>query len=503
MKKFICCLISLIVCLSTFSYMNFSGKKSFAANFYFGDEEEITSNGPVKTIVSTERSEMTLSENDVTFDNISPFNTRTETLMGGYCFTPKTNEHNEIEGKYFHINSFTLDEDDSIYMWIYMPDSPIKNFYSLTISFYDDNNNSFSWFFSFVKLYEMAMQVDQCGWKLFELRQSDATKNGSINGINFTRLYINYSVDIETYREKYAGTIDEIEGIGLSDEFYNLLVKTSGKMSFYHVFATEKQQYKSSSNILINRQYYNYKVKDSIKTELSKICLGDEYKIKKINQIFDYLYVGKYNLLTTGGQNYIFSIIFNIVNENYDEDVREGETYKFRVEGQNYFNIKVIESKYGENTTVFTDETPLNISSYKFGKFFNSYYEIDGEIEMYLTFTIYGDFTPSDEIEFTSGNEKIIIVEDIKYSTDGKVCSVKVKTLKNGYTNITASVKGSRENMSESKYNVTVSVHVSGINTNFFQGRFFWIMFGITMVFVLAFVVITLINWKRAKNIVY
>ena len=240
-------------------------------------------------IVSTDSNKLTSYLYNKSSTGITPYNEETKERYEGSAITPACDKYNQV-ADIFDVNEFSIDFDDSIFMWIFIPDESINN---LEIKFLSSTNDTitFSYDFEFLStmLKEATVDGQLFGWRLFEFSLSDSYANIDYDETNlyecvFNKMSITYKNAIEA-QIKYS----------------------NNQLSFYHVYLAQKESYKT--NIVKSNKYVYYETHNTLKFQIKNQYIGDELSFKSINDIFSKLLVGKRDLLTYFSNDYEWKMV--------------------------------------------------------------------------------------------------------------------------------------------------------------------------------------------------
>lgn len=496
MKKLLKVCLCFIFCLAIVvpSFVGLYDNKKTSASVFYGDEI------PVKQeIIGVNKDQINSNHHRQISEHQAPYNTRDNTMMPGYSVTPQVNEHKEVKNQSFFINSFSMTSADSIFLWIYFPDGPLENFFSLTLTFQNETGGYIEWKYSPQALYDIMSSgyTQKYGWKLFELCYSDGKKVGTSETAKYIRFSINYALDIEEFKKYYEEQFGKFE---LDGAFYDFL-GINGTLTFYHVFLGSKIS--EETNILLHLNFTHCKLKDSLYDYFNGLYLDDYLKVPKITEMFDYIYVGKYNLFYTGSQltNYSFSYTIHSSRGFYEFKEEDSIPYKLKGEGTCNFIIVLKEKRSGESYNIISKTITFDCVKYECGNFESSYFEFLGAKSYTVTFKLKDGFTKAGDLEFSTSNQKIAVVEKVSYSEEHDIYYVTISCLKNGKTDIVATTKGSRDSSNIEDFSATTKVEIRGISRSFFSMPITWVFMGILAVAIAVFIVVTLINYKKTKKL--
>lgn len=437
-----------------------------------GDDDRI------ETIISTDNSSY---QGQLILDsklNEAPFDSTNSAVMEGYSITPAVDSHNQVLGSVYSVNGFTLDANTSVFLWIYFPDSPITNRYSLEIGFSNTSGNKISWHFSFEDLYSLLTETiyaNAFGWKKIELVYLDAEKNYTDNvEMSFSNMTISYKNEL-----------------GITD--YN----TSGTLTFYDVYTAVRTCDKTA--VIRNLDYYYYSFNPNFIGSLKNVYTGNKYEVSSVQNVFSYIYVGKNNLALSGPQNNNFSWVITVSpmgEAQYEIGFRD--TIYFDYEGSCAISFKLLETKNKNTRTVFTATHTVYVSKYSFGTFVNSSTKIDKKSSLVVQFNMSSDYNASTTVEFKIEDEKVAKIEKVDYNSQLGTYYIQIKGLKKGTTNLVATSTGGKvgdENVSEFAEEMEISIKNSGISESMLITLYIFLgLYGAAFV---IFIVISLVNSRR------
>ena len=438
----------------------------------------------IQDIVSTNNTEMSLSLRANAVLNQTPFNKNTNAMMEGYSITPTADKNNEIRDVEYEVIPFALDENKSVFMWIYLPDSPNTNLYNLKISFTNEHgNSSITWEIRYDKLYEIISTnyQNKYGWKLFEFTYKNASVENYLGDASLSKMRISYYFDLNL------------------EDYLELPRSTNGKLSFYHIYLGGKME--DNINVALSTEYVNYKMKKDFESEFTSLCLNDVYIVKELQDIFEYIFVGKYNLLLTGSHNNLFQWEFYINNGKGRTDVVSGYDFKMDTEGLTSFNIQLTETRSNKEISLFNNKIEFNCSNYSFGGFTQYKYELIEEEVISLSFKLKDGFKLTGKVKIESSDEEIFKVNSYIYDEKSKIYIVKITGLKKGVASIVAKAEGSRPNKDEDQFQIMTKVYVSKKEEKFFNKKTVIITVAFYGTTILIFGIFTFINMKRAKKL--
>ena len=505
-KKRIICLLLLIICLCLF--MPNIGENNVSETHAISSEDLIVNKQDILPIDQNEMSSDLKSKCDVGSGQ-TPFDSATSSVMPGYLITPHTTtnssgkDYNEIKNVKFSVLPFKISSGRSVYMWIYFPDDPLENWYSLSLGF-DSGAGSIQWNFNATELYSLMNDISayRYGWKLIELPFNTAIKseNYDIN-TELNRFTISYEIILSELSTQ----------LGINGEFGDSSYLTNGKMSLYHMFVGNSE--KNTPNIAINTNYCYYSLNQDFLAELDGLILNETYTVKQLSGMFNYIYAGKTNLLLYSAQNSNFEFTYTINSNSIDNDRYPGEKFTFSDRGECLFTITLKENRHTRNMLqletkqeqklVFKISHTMYIGEYNFGKFSESFYETEKGNNYVIHFKIKSDFNMQGEITFTSENEKTFVIKNVVYDTETGLYSVTINAKGSGRANLIAKATGtSSKKKSAQEYSSSTTIEVqltaSGYSELF---KFILTLLVICAVSSLVFGFFTYMNIKKNKRL--
>lgn len=443
------------ICMAAAAFLPLSFGSDSSSHAIFASEKDILNQ---VDIVGVDSSTMTPELARVT-DKATPFDSSSRGPMRGSSFTPRTTTDNQVDTQRYGISSFSIDAYSSIYMWIYIPDSPELNYYSLEIGFEGLGTETLKWHFTPMDLVTLLKGAYgyAYGWKFIELSQMDATEKQFTENTSFYYMTVSY---------KYI----KEDNIGDFDAGYTPI--SNGKLSIYHVYKGDRVDSSGKTVVHTSNRYVNFEFKAEFQNKLNEILLGDVFVVPAISDMFNYIYVGKNNLLTSGVENNAFSWAITISNSLQSYDVISNEKFNhFDTKGIYLFKISLTEDRASRASTghtlvdIFSTSFDLSIHEYLFGKFSKSHYELSGSNTLMLTFAVDDGYDLTGEIKVTSSKPKVFKVQSFSYDKDSGQVTILVKGKRNGKANIIITSEGlsSRDNAKKT-YTVSSVVEVTGVD---------------------------------------
>lgn len=484
MKKLASVVFGLFFCIMTLmlSFLCIPKSDTYAASeSFFESDLEI-----VQDVISPSSNNFAAA---TVSDVGTPFDPETNDCREGYLITPNTDEYNQVKGWSTSVSGFSITMDSSLFVWVYIPCNPELNGYPLTLGISNISKN-ISWTFTST---ELANEMDKYGdsnkkgWCLFELSLEDADEPVSaedLKGITFSIFRISY-------------VASSFSGDGNSQE---IPIKVSeSKLSFYHLFIAKKTS--SNSSIIYKQNYVQYKFLNSYQNFDSWFYVGDKFEFKKEN-IFEYVIIGKYDLLNSNFTDFSFKI--EVKNEdNQKSEKKLGDEYEFKKMG--YYSITIIVNEKNFligniqiNDEVFRAQNSFRCEEFTLGSFINTRYEMSINETQVITFRYASNYEELDgSLRVVVSNENYAEVKEIKIV--GNMIYITVEAKHAGKVNIMVESKGSRANTDVVEtYSRTATIKIENENTNSrWKIIFLWVVLGVYVVIFTSILVISVVKNKR------
>lgn len=441
----------------------------------------------LQTVIGTTEDTLTPSLKLVSKVGESPFDEETKSMMAGYSVTPNYNPNYEVISESYGVNNFTLNEQTSIYMWIYFPDSPDTNYFDFELEFSNSTGDKIVWKYTYDEISEImhsysAYEFSYIGWKKIEFAFEDAfSRNFGYNEVELDTMKISYRKNTE-----YAN--------------YN----ASDSLSIYDAYTATKTGDKTKIVSVCNYSFYAFS--SSFLSMIKSLHLGSSFHISSISDVFSYVYVGKSNLLKNISSNNKF---------DWTITVGYGSVQPFEVAllEEIYFDEPadyIISFKLGEYRTssgnagnktlreVFTAKYGISIREYTFGSFGKLAYKIEKGNSLIFEFSLSNTFIQSTGLVFSIEDEDIAKIEKVTYDSENDLYYIQVKALKKGQTNIIASANGQKsDDEIVSTYSKTsqISVEYSGVSE--WMKIVIFIFLGVYGLAFIIFVIISFVNARR------
>ncbi len=409
----------------------------------------------------------------------APFNSSAEQFLSGKSVlldaTDKYNQTNQLLP--FSNNSSKLSSGQSVFLWLFIPDDPLIYFYDLTITLHFSSSQTISWKFDYQELNKMCdnfkgSSMVNYGWKLFELNpNSSITPPPTLPNENLSSVQVAY---------QYGGSeIDQIINI------------PSSTISVYHVMLADTIN--QASGIIGYSNYVAYKVSQDFTKSLNGIYTTDSKVLCKSSaDIFEYLFVGRQNLLSsaTSGFYWQLSINANGVKEEYDF----GKSYKFYTSGEYSIGIKLKEQHLSSSYTVLTFQNSFYVNDFKLGYFALPNYTAEAGSTKLIVFNYSNGLILDSDITVKCSDNSVAKIT--YYKKDNKI-EVEVTGLKKGTVNITIEATGHREGKNSEFYSSSVQIRVVSDDTGTFTKIVLWGSLGVFGAILLTIIVISVVKARQ------
>lgn len=405
--------------------------------------------------------------------NNSPFDSETKTQMAGYTITPNADEYGQFSNLY-SISTTYIDDAKSVFMWIYIPSSVI---YDMSLTLMTTDGESVEWNISSESLYNMITQkiglTSIYGWRLFEfpVAVSQKTLNGKLlKNCEFTSLYLTYRAPTSDTKTKYKETF-----------------------SFYHVYLADT--FYNYIEIADYASYVNYKIKDSFAELTSNLFVNDSFKIMSSSDMFEYMYVGKSNVIEYPNLNITWEIY--ISNENGKRyEMKFGNTYTFEEMGYYTIGLEVSEKRDMSTSVILNYSDSVFVDKFSFGSM-KSEYKFKQGTENVLKFVFSDNFVLNGDV-IVSVSDKNIATES--HYIKGNTCYITLKCNKSGSVKLKISAEGNKigETKIES-YEATASVKVLQNSSTDVEIIILWVIFSGFCVALLVFFIILFVKARKSS----
>ena len=386
--------------------------------------------------------------------------------MPGKILTPQQDEYNQFD-LYRTIDGVQLKTSQSVYMWVYIPNSYLKD---LTVTLYAVGGASISWTITSLELYSTLVtslsKINVEGWKLFEFSAQDYSAMSNIISLNsmvFTQIKVSYKSPVVPTE------------------------KNSQTMSLYHIFIGDG--FSGKTRVIKSLSYYNYKFNQNFLDKITNKYLYDELKINSRSEIFDNLYAGKTDLLSESSLAQTLYIYLRNTNGT-EYHYKLGQSYIFEEEGFYTITFKL---------TSQTEESNAISRSFYIEKFdvgyLNTSYRMDKGEKYTLPFKIAPNFIVAEDISVTVGDKS---VAKASYYIENDVCYIILEGLDQGKTKLTVSMVGKREGYDKiNTYTYTTDVIISETGTSTVSIVLLWSFFGVICA---GFVIFLIISFVKARK---
>lgn len=406
---------------------------------------------------------------------VAPFDPETKSLMDGSIITPAADEYGQILNPIgIKINNYTPAASDVIYLWVYLIDTTI---FKLKFSLNSGSSEGISWEFGSNEVYEMGT-----GWKILALPLSKFSADDLKE--NYNILSVSYYAESEDY-------------VG-EEDYEKYEIKAKENFSIFHAFVTKNVNSSQKSGIVysLGKSYYKF----SNKFNISKtVFIGDKIKINSANELFEYLYVGKYDLSTyTTSGRYFWSLSLKSPDASSGDSVEFGEEISFAQNGYYVLNISLYENRTYYNLQILNEDISIYCDELSLGFFLmGSIYKIKDNEKIQLTFKLTDGITILSDLSVSTTNNNAAI--ESYYQEDG-VVYVMVSGVSKGRSEVEVSAKAISNNGVRAKeFSAVASIKIenSEESTDIFI-VILWITFGCFCAFFVVFLVISLV--KARKN---
>lgn len=406
-------------------------------------------------------------------ENIAPFNTDTKQKMEGYSITPTADSYGQVKNKEFKINDFEPIEGDSIYLWVYL----FETFtFELKISITDKSASTLVWEFSTQQVYEMGT-----GWKLLALDfgdLADLEEDQNYLGNTYSHIIFNF-LSLE------------------SEEGDTYEVETHERFSFYHIFLSNGLNSFGKSGKVADLSGSFFKFKEDFPFGRD-VFIGDKMKIQSANQIFDYLYIGKYDLSNYTSSKKYFWVLKIEDPYGVSTNISFGDTILFAKEGYYHLNIQLYETGALVNRLVLNKDISTYCDEAKLGRFdMGSSYVMKDSENILLTFRFSDNIQLKDNYEITIDNKNAEI--DTYYVENG-ILYIQVSGVSAGVSTLNISAKASSK-LNDEAHDFTSSAEIKILSTEEKVDVFMiiiWATFGCFCGGIIIYMTISLV--KARKN---
>ena len=337
----------LLIILAVLSCLPFF-VQNYTKNICYAKEGEITN---MKLIEISTSSNVTRIKNRTLIDKSK------NEFYDCYNYSPNVQNDKNMT-MVFNFSSVEILDNQSLFLWVYIPEVLLEDL-TVTLGFGD---SKLTWKLAGVSekdvnysnsLMSMLMKYSGAvkkGWKLLELKKSEAFKTGQVS--NITTLSVLYS-----YSENLGESKDNSE--------------------FVVAYPFIADSFASTSSVVNHQGYVFYKKNGEFFTENSLIYVGDKLKINTPKELFSYVVVGNQNILDEGsGYSWNVAISSQVAaNEEYSLD-RKIE-YEITQKGIYLIDINLKPSDPNQYVVTLLSETfNINAEEFRFGYFQKSNYKL-------------------------------------------------------------------------------------------------------------------------------
>lgn len=407
-------------------------------------------------------------------ENQSIFDYDNEKLREGKVIVPKTKNTNKDIESIYQVKEFSVSFDDSIFIWIFIPDNEI---YNLSISFFSNNGEKINWFVSRANLtlWLNGAKINNFtyGWRLFEFCVSDAEMLGEVKN-NLTNIEFN-NFKVEYYSD---------EGIIVQDN--------NNSFAFFSIQKANK--FSNFSHIVASQEYVVYKFNQEFLKDDNVYFINEEIIFTSVSKVFEYLIVGEINLKDYSNSNYFWEI--NIIDPNGKKtDKVFGEKYIFENIGYHSIQFKLKQFVSTGSDTIMFFSTDVYADYYVLGAFTNVDYEVDTNETKLITFNISSYFEITSDINVEVIDKSLATVT--YYIEDG-VCYIELTGVSEGETKISVSAEGVQPgNYEPVMFKCSTSIKVKNLSQKSTSEVILLVVLGCYGVSFIIFVVISLVKSRH------
>lgn len=379
------------------------------------------------------------------------------------------------------INLFLKNEgfsySKSLFMWIFIPDTTIQD---LIISAFDSNGNKISWKFrgssmfssSNYKnsLYDLIIENSSqitAGWKLLELSVFDT--------------------------ENTLSMIDSISLISIKYSFNNEF-NIAEKFSVLTPFIADSKNNKSK--ILENQSYAVYADKKDLFDNKTNVYLGDKLTINSAKNFFEYVIVGKQNILENS-EGFAWNIIIDKPSGVDVKPFYKKIDINFLEVGNYNIDLMLTSNEYPDYALITRDYS-FSCEEFQFGYFQkkNNNLLLGHESVLILTFSNDFELDEHTNIEFLIENKETVLVGGYEMK-DGKVyLTLKGNKVGNSIVKVKATgIKTGEKTAKE--YEIEISTNVIKTSDNSQDKNLVWIIGGIILSGFAIYLLILFVKSRR------
>ena len=352
----------------------------------------------------------------------APFDEKTKTRMPGSIITPNADDYGQISGTSFATNAFSPTSEQSVFLWIYLIDA-LK--FRLTISILDNASSTLTWSFNENRIEEMGP-----GWKLFELRLKDLQTEDDYS----TKVYQFIRIKYVSYLEDFADDPD----------YQPYDIRTNERLSFYHVFLDKNAENSVNSGNIYNLDRVNYKYNDNFLADKT-VFKGDKMQILSPSVIFEYLYIGKYDLsnLSVVGK-YEWRILVSGPNSSDWSEIEFGDTISFSMLGFYRLSVQIYENSALSDRRIFNVEFDVYSQELSLGRFVTgTSYKIKNNENITIRFKLNSGIELQSELSVEMSNNNANVKS---YYIEDDYLYVTIEPVSNGSSKLEISAEAKSQN---------------------------------------------------------
>ena len=404
-------------------------------------------------------------------ESVAPFNTDTKQRMEGKSITPTADDYGQLKNKEFAIQNFTPQNGDVIYLWVYLIDALT---FKLNISLFASSTNTLEWNFNSYEVYTMGS-----GWKLLALKLSDFEETKYLNS-TYKSIIFTYASEPES---------------GNGSEKYE--VETNERFSFYHVFVTNGDEDVLKSGLIYDMGGSFYEFSDDFPFG-GTVFVGDKIKLQSPEHIFEYLYIGKYDLTDYLGSGKYYWKLSIESPQLSKSSIDFGDVILFTQNGFYRLTIQMLEDGSIEDEIVLNKDVSIYCDEATLGRFvMGSSYEVKDNESILVKFKLSPNVKLNGNYTISLNNNKAKVAT---YYEEAGIVYVRVQGVDGGQVNL--EIKADGQSLYGEKNDVFVAqANIKVISTKQPVDVFMviiWMVFACFCVGILIYLTISLV--KARKN---
>ena len=471
MKKFFSFIFGLMILLVSIlpSFLLFNQNKTNKAYATESIEREFYDESAYE-LISTNPS----SSSSVTIEsNKAPFDENTKQRMPGSIITPNADDYGQVFSSNLAVSTFSPTENQSIFMWVYLIGAVT---FKLSVSIYDSSSSTLTWNFDSMRVYEM-----NSGWILLELKMSDIITEDDYSSKNYNVLIIKYYSEIEDQTE--------------DPDYSPYQIATTERFSIYHVVLADSIDNDKTSGKIYSVNKTCYKFNENFLPS-NTVFSGDEISVDSPSAVFEYLYVGKYDLDTYSvAGKYLWNIAISGPSGG-KRAVEFGEKIKFVSIGFYYIAIQLYEKMALEDQLIMNIGVNIYCEEVTLGNFaMGSKYIVNGTDVVVIEFRLSQEVIIEDEINVKMSNKK---AEISSYYIDDGILYVKVLPKERGTSKLEISAEATNKHNSKTENytsEATLEIRLPAKNELFII--ILWVVFGGFCVAILIYFVFSVVSAQK------